>query len=34
MGCQEHKGGRIGNWSDLVWIVHGQSVMLLGKAVK
>ena len=24
MGCQEHKGGRMGNWSDLVWIVHGQ----------
>lgn len=27
MGCQEHqerRGGRMGSWSDLVWIVHGR----------
>jgi hypothetical protein len=23
MGCQERRGGRMGSWSDLVWIVHG-----------
>ncbi|KAL2340674.1 hypothetical protein Fmac_008614 [Flemingia macrophylla] len=33
MGCQERRGGRMGSWSDLVWIVHGrylESVALLG----
>jgi hypothetical protein len=24
MGCQERRGGRVGSWSDLVWIVHGR----------
>ena len=24
MAYQERRGGRMGNWSDLVWIVHGQ----------
>jgi len=24
MGCQERRGGRMGSWSDLVWIVHGR----------
>ncbi|CAA6675651.1 unnamed protein product [Spirodela intermedia] len=23
MGCQERREGRMGSWSDLVWIVHG-----------
>lgn len=26
MGCQERRGGRMGSWSDLVWIVHGPVV--------
>lgn len=26
MGCQERRGGRMGSWSDLVWIVHGRSL--------
>lgn len=36
MGCQERqerRGGRMGSWSDLVWIVHGrllESAALLG----
>ena len=32
-GCQERRGGRMGSWSDLVWIVHGrelESAALLG----
>lgn len=28
MGCQERRGGRMGSWSDLVWIVHGRSLEL------
>ncbi|KAK6136019.1 hypothetical protein DH2020_030229 [Rehmannia glutinosa] len=24
MGCQERRGGRMGSWSDLVWIIHGR----------
>ncbi|KAA0036664.1 hypothetical protein E6C27_scaffold48253G00010 [Cucumis melo var. makuwa] len=24
MGCQERRGGRMGSWSDLVWIVDGR----------
>ena len=24
MGCQERRGGRMGSWLDLVWIVHGR----------
>src|SRR3954471_8477075 len=33
MGCQERRGGRMGSWSDLVWIIHGrllESAALLG----
>lgn len=33
MGCQERRGGKMGSWSDLVWIVHGrqlESAALLG----
>ncbi|GAA0156381.1 hypothetical protein LIER_13894 [Lithospermum erythrorhizon] len=26
MGCQECRGGRMGSWSYLVWIVHGPIV--------
>ena len=24
MGCKKLRGGRMGGWSDLVWIVHGR----------
>lgn len=26
MGCQQRREGRMGSWSDLVWIVHGRSL--------
>ncbi|PWA37412.1 ATP synthase subunit beta, chloroplastic [Artemisia annua] len=28
MGCQERRRGRMGSWSDLVWIVHGRELEL------
>ncbi|PIN17983.1 hypothetical protein CDL12_09353 [Handroanthus impetiginosus] len=26
MGCQERREGRMGSWSDLVWIIHGRKL--------